>query len=672
MNADLGENAMADVVDGDGSGAQRRPDAEHGGRDVSQGSDTEAVEPPGEEPESEATEPESRVGEPETETQTGETEPETAEPKAPDTGDDAPDAAADAGEPASDDDESRDDESHDESVSEQDEARAARRLRRARRMRGVKVGLLVVTTVTSLGVAAAFSFTAWDVQHLTRNLKHAALLPSGFTEPPEPVDAYGQSPINILLIGSDTRDTAADCDLGGDCVSGQANDGANADSEMIVHLSADRSNVTVLSIPRDTETQLPACAGGGRGMINSALSYGPACQVAADVQLTGIPIDHFIDFDFSGVIDLSNEVGGVPVCVSAAVHDPNSGLTIGGGTTNVQGKQALEFLRTRDAFYDGSDLGREQASHIFMSSLLRKVKQNATLTNLGQLQSIAETVTQYTTVDNGLDSALGLIDLGEDFGEVASDRVTFLTMPWQQDTDESDSYYYDRVEASPQATSIFAAVRQDESFTTSGGSGQTPSAPLSASLTPSPSLSPSSTVASPGSSGDGAGTDPTGQASASTAAKASEQAAALRHPGHVSVVNASGSTERYETVVPQVFKDGFVYTSGSDATSTTPNTTLVYSLKESSAAQELAADLNLPGTALQETTGTSTTMVLTIGADWTSGTTYDAAESTYSASAAISVPSDSYEENGANTSECVQANPDYETGSAAGSANSGQ
>jgi LCP family protein required for cell wall assembly len=546
-----------------------------------------------------------------------------------------------------------------------DAVRAQRRGRRGRRLRRLRVGLLVITVTTSVGVATAFGLAAWDIQHLTHNLKHTALLPSGFTEPPELVDAYGRSPLNILLIGSDTRDTAADCNLGGACTAGASNTGANGDSEMLVHLSADRSNVTVLSIPRDTETELPECAGGGRGMINSALAYGPSCQVAAVVQLTGIPVDHFIDFDFSGVIDLSNEVGGVPVCVSAAVRDPNSGLTIGAGVTNVQGKQALQFLRTRDAFYDGSDLGREQATHIFLSALLRKVKANATLTNLGQMQSIAETFTKYTTVDNGLDSALSLLSLGDDFGEVDANRVTLLTMPWQQDTDESDSSYEARVEASSGADAVFAAIKNDESFTTSSDSGSvTASATDSAVPDSGASVSPSSS-GSPGSSG-GASTESALQssvdASISAAASASEEQAARTHPMHVNVINASGTTQRYETVVSQIFKEGFVYTAGSDATTTKPATTLVYSSKEVVAAQELATDLDLPSSALQET-GTGTALTLTIGTDWTSGAVYSAANSSYSPSAAVSVPSDSYEENGGNTAACVTANPDYETGS---------
>ena len=538
---------------------------------------------------------------------------------------------------------------------EAESERSAQRARRAKRRRRLKIAALAITATTAVGAATVFGLAAWDIQHLTKNLKHTALLPAGFTEPAEPVDAYGRSPINILLIGSDTRATGADCSLGGDCGTG-----ANADSEMIVHLSADRSNATVISIPRDTETDLPACAGGGRGMINSALQYGASCQVAADVKLTGITIDHYMLFDFSGVVDLSSELGGVPVCVSASVHDPYSGLTIGGGTTNVQGKQALQFLRTREAFYDGSDLGREQASHIFLSSLLRKVKASATLTNLVELQSIAQTVTQYTTVDNGLDSATALLSLADDFGQVDADRTTFLTMPWQEDTDTSDPSYQYRVEPSSDATAIFQAIEQDKSFTTSGGSGSTSSA--SASATSSGSATGSASASGGASATSSATSSASASATKSSTPNASEEAAARAHPMHVNVVNASGTTKRYQTVVEQVFQDGFVYSSGSDATSTQASTTLVYSAKEVAAADELAADLHLPSSALKET-GTGTTLVLTIGTDWTSGATYSTVVSSYSASAAISVPSESYEENGANASACVTANPQFETGS---------
>jgi LCP family protein required for cell wall assembly len=662
---DVGENAMADVVGGPGPDGPEEPGAPEIER-VETGipGSTEPDESIANEGTDEAVEAAEAPGVADIPAETPAETTRELDPAAfaaPDTVEDAEgteDAAAqpDDADPAA-------ELSLTEAAATMDSARVVNRQRRARRRRRVKLALLSITATTAIGAAAIFGLAAWDVQHITRNLKHTALLPAGFTEPGESVDAYGRSPINILLIGSDTRDTSQDCDLGGDCSDGSANSGANADSEMIVHLSADRSNVTVLSIPRDTETQLPACAGGDRGMINSALQYGASCQVAAIYDLTGITIDHYIEFDFSGVVDLSDELGGVPVCVTAAVHDPNSDLTIGAGTTNVEGIQALEFLRTRDAFYDGSDLGREQATHIFLSSLLRKVKASATLTNLIEMQSIAETVSKYTTVDNGLDSATALFDLADDFGEVDSDRVTFLTMPWDVDTDENDPSYQDRLQVDPAASTVFADIKDDKSFTTAPESAAAASASATTSADSSASPSASASASSTASSST------TSTSTASATPNASEESAARAHPMHVDVINASGTTDRYQTVQEQVFQDGFVYTEGSNATATQASTTLVYAAKEATAAQELATDLDLPSSALKET-GTGTTLVLTIGTDWTNGSTYSAAESSFSASAAVSVPSDSYELNAANTDECVTANPAYETGSSGSSGSS--
>jgi hypothetical protein len=122
-------------------------------------------------------------------------------------------------------------------------------------------------------------------------------------------------------------------------------------------------------------------------------------------------------------------------------------------------------------------------------------------------------------------------------------------------------------------------------------------------------------------------------------------------------------------VQEQVFQDGFVYTEGSNATATQASTTLVYPAKEAAAAQELATALDLPSTALEDT-GTGTAMTLTIGTDWTSGSTYSAVDSSFSPSAAISVPSQSSEENGADANACVTANPQFETGSSDSSGSS--
>jgi LCP family protein required for cell wall assembly len=248
----------------------------------------------------------------------------------------------------------------------------------------------------------------------------------------EKPDAFGKAPINILVIGSDGRSTPADCHLGGDC-----GPGANADVEMLVHVSADRSNATVMSIPRDTVTDLPACrdtATGASmarhvGQINSTLTYGPGCTVAAVHQLTGIPIDHFAMVDFTGVVTMSDAVGGVQVCVSSNVYDPYSHLKLTKGTHTLKDLGALEFLRSRHAFGDGSDLGRTYAQHLFLSALIRNLESAGTLANPAAVYSLADAATKALTVDTGLGSIPSLVGLAADLDKVPAQRVTFTTMP---------------------------------------------------------------------------------------------------------------------------------------------------------------------------------------------------------------------------------------------------
>ena len=84
-------------------------------------------------------------------------------------------------------------------------------------------------------------------------------------------------------------------------------------------------------------------------MVNSALQYGAACQVEAVHELTGLTIDHYVMFDFSGVVSISQDLGGIPVCVSANVYDPYSHLKLSKGSHTLTGDAALEFLkRTRN------------------------------------------------------------------------------------------------------------------------------------------------------------------------------------------------------------------------------------------------------------------------------------------------------------------------------------
>ncbi len=328
--------------------------------------------------------------------------------------------------------------------------------------------LWIAALLTAFLVLATAGAGAWFFEHLNGNLHGLPLLggASGGAGSEKP-DALGRTPVNVLLIGSDSRADRADCVIGGDCGPER-----NADVEMVVHLSADRSNATVMSVPRDTMTDLPGCRDprhgtmepAHRGQINGSLAYGPGCTVAAVHALTGIPIDHFMMIGFTGVVKMSDAVGGVPVCVSQNVYDPYSHLKLTRGRHVLEGMSALQYLRSRHAFGDGSDLGRTYAQHLYLSSLLRRLKSAGTLTSPTALYGLADAATNALTVDNGLDSVSKLLRLARALNRVPAARVTFTTMQ-----NKPDPANPDRVVVSPAARILFSAIIHDRSLTVAGG-----------------------------------------------------------------------------------------------------------------------------------------------------------------------------------------------------------
>lgn len=294
----------------------------------------------------------------------------------------------------------------------------------------------------------------------------------GHKMPEHQANSAGQTPLNILLIGSDARDSKENQQLGGakSTFGGQP----LADVQMLLHLSADRSNISVISMPRDTVVKIPECkdpdtdktyAATGWTLTNESLGRGgPGCTVATWYALSGITIDHFMMIDFAGVVSMADAIGGVPVCVEKNVYSRNStgqgsGLKLEAGTHPVKGEQALQWLRTRYGFGDGTDLARTRAQHMYMNSMVRELRRNTKLTDPNKLRKLAEAAIGALTVDKGINSVRQLFDLGEELKSVPTARITMTTMP---------NFYSERpgfagkVEPQPgDAEQLFRMVRED-------------------------------------------------------------------------------------------------------------------------------------------------------------------------------------------------------------------
>jgi LCP family protein required for cell wall assembly len=324
---------------------------------------------------------------------------------------------------------------------------------------GGSLGLVLITACTG-----GYLY----LQHLNDNLTKVDI-----GKGDGPVTTEGE-PMNILVVGTDSRQGK------GNTGYGDKGSVGHADTNLVMHVSADRSNATVMSIPRDLITDIPDCEvtkpDGSTKVIpglhdfrfNKSLGQTgrtPACTVKTAEQITGLKIDHFLMADFNAVKDLSTAVGGVSVCLEHPVHDPNSHLNLPAGHSVVKGEQALAFVRTRDSIGFSSDLSRIQMQQQFLSSLIRKLKSNDTLTDPGKLMDLAEVATRSLTVDTGLGSVNKLVTLAKDLRRVDPKNITFLTVPVVDNPNQSGRFKYSVVLNEAKSTPLFRMVQADKSLT---------------------------------------------------------------------------------------------------------------------------------------------------------------------------------------------------------------
>ncbi|MFD3452949.1 LCP family protein [Streptomyces sp. NPDC058691] len=492
-----------------------------------------------------------------------------------------------------------------------------------RRKKGKRRALRWVAIVTSLAIVGSAG-AAWAYyEHLNANIQKDALnLGDGKTAKSK-ANAAGQTPMNILLLGSDSRASKENQKLGG--AKADATRKPLADVQMLLHVSADRSNMTVVSVPRDTRVTIPKCTDPDDGTvypetdsetINASLQHGgPGCTVATWENLTGIHIDHFMMIDFAGVVSMADAVGGVPVCVKSNVWDKKSGLKLTAGDHTIKGQQALQWLRTRHGFEDGSDIGRTHAQHMYMNAMVRQLKSGTKLTDPGALTGLAESATKALTVDTGLGKVTKLYGLANDLKSVPTNRITMTTMPWGADPRDPNAH----VVPTPAATKLFTLLRNDQAVDGKKSKKKTPATAAS--------------TAKPAAKGDIPVTVENGTGTASQAAV----------PGRASAISdrlvALGYTQATTDSTPQS-------QSGS---------TVTYPADDQKAnALAVAKSLGLPTSAVKKSDAASG-ITLVIGADWTTGTSYPK----QSSSDTKEVLDSANALNASDKSACMKVNPYY-------------
>jgi LCP family protein required for cell wall assembly len=251
--------------------------------------------------------------------------------------------------------------------------------------------------------------------------------------------------MNILLIGSDSRGT----------------DTGRSDTFIILHISADRKSVYLVSFPRDMWVTIP---GYGKAKINAAYSYGQSALAVSTIEtLTGARIDHVVITDFTDFVSLVDTIGPITVdnpVKSVATSDRGVKYNFPKGPLVItDGYMALAFARQREELPNG-DLDRTLRQRAFLKAIALKIATPDVLANPVKLNEVIATIKKYVTVDSEMTNNV-IYSLGLSMtGITSSDQIHMVMAPITGFGTSSDGQSIDVVDV-PGVTALGKALQND-------------------------------------------------------------------------------------------------------------------------------------------------------------------------------------------------------------------
>jgi LCP family protein required for cell wall assembly len=277
---------------------------------------------------------------------------------------------------------------------------------------------------------------------------------------PRPVNhtELDSGPLNILLMGSDKRTGKGNTGYG-------YFDGERSDTAMLLHIYPDRRSAVIVSVPRDTITDIPSCVDrdgnavpASRGRFNSAYTIGgPGCTIKTLEQMSGLQINHFVVLDFNGFKRTVTALGGVEVCLNNPIDDPSSDIHLPAGHSRISGDVALDFVRVRHGVGDGSDIGRIARQQLFLTSMIKEVTSSGLMTDPIRLWNVLDETTKSIKTDKALADPRKLITLAGSLRYIQPSDVNFVTLPWYSNNDGA-TVSEDKKLSAP----MWAAIRAEE------------------------------------------------------------------------------------------------------------------------------------------------------------------------------------------------------------------
>nr|WP_282921061.1 LCP family protein [Mobiluncus sp. Marseille-Q7826] len=334
--------------------------------------------------------------------------------------------------------------------------------------RGLRIFSLVVLFLAIFSLSFAGLVNA-DISSWTKKVNVNAFLEDDRREKDLPEDSFANRDLNVLVIGSDYRAQKEYDEMG------RRITGMRSDTTLVAHISADRTRVEVMSIPRDLMVKRPACqradgktepASQGLVQFNSVFALlgqdedvaaATACTLKTVEQLTGIFLDEFVVVNFDGFQDMVAALGGVPICLEEKMKDSKGTIDLPAGCQTLNSQQALGFARARYGVGDGSDISRIGRQQQLIGAMMKEAKSRNMLTDLPTLYAFMKAGMRSLTTSQSFGNAQNLGGLALSLSKVKPDNIRFYTLPFGEYAPDRA-----RVAVADNAVEMFDALRLDK------------------------------------------------------------------------------------------------------------------------------------------------------------------------------------------------------------------
>lgn len=281
---------------------------------------------------------------------------------------------------------------------------------------------LTVLGLATLLLLGAVGGWAWSLNHQLGNIPR---FDAGKEAHDPSVERVPGDALNILLVGVDNGQTPGS--LADQVSSGEWQPGSfRSDTMLVLHVSADRKQAQVVSLPRDSWVDIDQEWGSAK--LNAAFSYGGPALLSRTVEkTTGIHLDNIAVVDLEGFEDITDTLGGVTVHIPKTVVDGYRDQTWTAGEHTLDGEEALRYVRQRAGLPRG-DLDRVQRQQNYLRAMLNEIKSRGTLTNPAKVNGLVGDVAGHLAVDDQMSNG-DIRSLAWSLRGIRQSDISFATAP---------------------------------------------------------------------------------------------------------------------------------------------------------------------------------------------------------------------------------------------------